>query len=610
MARPHYAPGVPDEAEPAVHPLTWLLDEATRNFPDRAAMDFMGKETTYQELADSVTRTAAMLSLAGVRQGDVVAVSLPNCPQHVAVAYAAWSLGATLAEHNPLASKGELVAQVRNHGGTVFVGWEKTIATIADELSDLTLIAVDLTSELPLRSRFLLKLPLKAAKAQKEKLRAEVPDHVHSYERLVESAPASFTAVTPDLDDVAVYLHTGGTTGSPKAVCLTHRNIMSNYLQIRAWLPVFKDGQEVIGAVLPFFHAFGMMLSLILSIGLASTIMVLPQFDPKMLLAANRRHPMTFFGGVPPMYDRIIDAMTDKDNFDAMKYSISGAMPLDPELAKKWEDVSGSLIIEGYGMTEASPVIAGSPVSEERRPSTLGLPFPSVDIKVVNPENITEEVPDGEIGELLVRGPNVFIGYLDNPEETEETLVEGGWLRTGDLVRMDDGFIVMADRKKELIIHSGFNIYPSQVEDAVRSMPGVADVAVIGVPDGSRGEAVVAALVLEPGVTVTLDQVRRWTQDRVSHYAMPKSIAVLDELPRSQIGKVMRRSVKEQLATWELQAGQWFEKISESSEESYQKFVTQAEGLKKDIRDRADRLRRKGEQDAVTDDNESTNESH
>lgn len=587
MTRPHYAPGVPDHIEPPTQPLSSLLENAVAHHGDRVAIDFIGKETTYQELSDQVTKAAAMLSLAGVRKGDVVAVALPNCPQHITVAYATWALGATLAEHNPLASDAELLAQLENHGANVIVGWENTISRIADRLTGKTVIAVDLTSALPFRSRMLLKLPLRAAREQRAKMRARVPEFVHSYEKLLESAPGSFTAVTPDLDSVAVYLHTGGTTGTPRAACLTHRNIMSNYAQIRAWLPMMVDGKETIGAVLPFFHAFGLGLSLVLSIGLSATIMALPQFDPHMLLASNRRHPFTFFGGVPPMYDRILDAMGPKDSFERLKYSVSGAMALDPDLATRWEKATKSLIIEGYGMTEASPVISGSPVSEARRPSTLGLPFPSVDVRIVDPENITEDVAPGEVGELLVKGPNVFAGYLDDEEETEATLLPGGWLRTGDLVRMEDSFLVMADRKKELIINSGFNIYPSQVEEAVRSMPEVRDVAVVGLPDGPKGETVVAALVLEPGTTVTLDQVRRWTEHKISHYAMPKSIAILDSLPRSQIGKVMRRTVKEQLAEWELQAGQWRERVGERAEE----LLTKAQqGLRDqlDHKDKAD----------------------
>ncbi|WP_182354608.1 AMP-binding protein [Flaviflexus huanghaiensis] len=566
MGRQHYAPGVPDEIELPTKPLPDLLNRAVAEFPTRHAIDFIGAKTSYEELADMVRKTASMLTLAGIKRGDVVAAILPNCTQHVALAYATWSIGAILAEHNPLAPAKELVAQIENDGAQVVIGWEKTLVDLADMLPDRTVIAVNLTAALPKRSQMLLKLPLKAARAQRDKMRGRVPSHVYSFEKMVASAPSSFVAEGPDVHDVAVYLHTGGTTGSPKAVCLTHFNLMANCEQVIAWLQ-FDRGEETVGSILPFFHAFGMMLSLILSIGLAATQDILPTFDPDMLIAANKRHPITFFGGVPPMYERILDSARGEKLFSKLRYSVSGAMPLDPDLARRWEEATDSLLIEGYGMTEASPVISGSPVSSSRRPSTLGLPFPSVDVKVVDPENIENEVPDGEIGELLVRGPNVFVGYLNDPEETEQTLLHGEWLRTGDLVKMDDGFLVMADRRKELIITSGFNIYPSQVEEAVRSMPGIRDVAVVGMPDGSRGEAVVAALVLEPGASIDLENVRKWTQDKLSHYSMPRSIAIMDELPRSQLGKVMRRSVRDQLDELELQAGVWRSKLSATGDD-------------------------------------------
>lgn len=567
MARKHYAPGVAENIELPTEPLPHLLTRAIADFPARHAIDFIGAKTSYKELGTLVEKTAAMLTLSGVRRGDVVSAILPNCTQHVALAYATWSIGAVLAEHNPLAPVKELVAQIDNHGGTVVVGWEKSLTELADHLPGRTVISVNLTAALPKRSQALLRLPLKAARAQREKMRARVPSHVYSFEKLVAAAPSSYLAEGPNIHDVAVYLHTGGTTGSPKAVCLTHYNLVANYEQVVAWLHEFERGEETVGSVLPFFHAFGMMLSLILSVGLAATQNILPSFDPDMLIASNKRHPITFFGGVPPMYDRLIDAFDGTNPFTQLRYSVSGAMPLDPDLARRWEQATDSYIIEGYGMTETSPVVSGSPVSPNRRPSTLGLPFPSVDVKIVDPENIDNEMPDGEIGELLVRGPNVFVGYLNNEEETAESLVAGEWLRTGDLVKIDDGFLVMADRRKEMIITSGFNIYPTQVEEAVRSIPGIQDVAVVGMPDGPRGEAVVAALVLEPGASIDLENVRKWTQDKLSHYSMPRSIAILDELPRSQLGKVMRRSVRDQLQELELQAGQWRKKLSATGDE-------------------------------------------
>ena len=318
----------------------------------------------------------------------------------------------------------------------------------------------------------------------------------------------------------------------------------------------------------------------ILGVSIAATIVLLPRFDVAALLAAHRRRPITLVPGVPPMFERILEAAESHAkpvDLTSICFAFSGAMALEEAVASRWEEATGGYIIEGYGMTEASPIIAGSPLSPERRPSTLGLPLPSTEIRLADPEDPSRDAED--VGEILVRGPQVFSGYYGMPEETAEVLADG-WLRTGDLGRWDEGFLVMADRRKELIINGGFNVYPSQVEEAIKGMPGVRDVAVVGMPEDSRdsrGESVVAALVLEPGAAVDLDAVRRWTQDKLSHYAMPRSIAVVADLPRSQLGKVLRRSVREQLQGFELKAGQWRAKASEltgATGEAFEAFVS------------------------------------
>ncbi|QDB78363.1 AMP-binding protein [Georgenia wutianyii] len=529
-----------------------LLADAAGSVPDNVALDFLGASTTYRELADQADRAAAVLAAAGVRAGDRVALVLPNCPQHVVAFYGALRLGAVVAEHNPLASPTELQAQLAAHGADVVVAWEKSLDKVCPggDLQGRTVLAVDLTAALPRRSRFLLRLPVPAARAQREAMRGPVPSGVASWDRLVRrTAPLPADHPGPAQEDTAVLLHTGGTTGTPKAVALTHRNLVANVAQSATWISGLRYGEEVFTAVLPFFHAFGLTLCLTTAVRLGATQLVFPKFDVDMVLAGTRRRPVTFFGGVPPMFARLAAAAEERDvDLTSVRFAISGAMSLDREVAATWERVTGGLIIEGYGMTETSPVALGNPLSPERRPGALGLPFPGTEIRIVDPENPAVDMPEGETGELLIRGPQVFAGYWQNPEATAEVMLEGGWLRTGDLVHRDaDGFVTLADRRKELIISGGFNVYPSQVEDAVRAMPGVRDVAVVGLPDGHRGESVVAALVLEPGAHVDLGAVRRWAEDKLSHYAMPRSVAVLEDLPRSQLGKVLRRVVREQL---------------------------------------------------------------
>ena len=529
-----------------------LLAHAVEKVADNVALDFLGARMTYRELAAQADRAAAVLAAAGVRAGDRVALVLPNCPQHVVAFYGALRLGAVVAEHNPLAPPAELQAQLDAHGADVVVCWEKSLEQICPDgdLRGRTVLAVDLTAALPRRSRMLLRLPVPAARAQREAMRGPVPEGVLSWEReLRRATPLRADHPGPRHEDTAVLLHTGGTTGTPKAAVLTHRNLVANTAQNSTWVSGLRYGEEVFAAVLPFFHAFGLILSLTTAVHLGATQMVMPKFDADMVLAAMRRRPITFFGGVPPMFERLTEAAgANGADFGSVRFAISGAMSLAPEVAAQWERLTGGLIIEGYGMTETSPVALGNPLSPDRRPGALGLPFPGTEIRVVDPEEPTTDVPDGQTGELLVRGPQVFAGYWDDPQATAEVMLDGGWLRTGDLVqRGEDGFVTLADRRKELIISGGFNVYPSQVEDAVRSMPGVRDVAVVGMPNASRGEEVVAALVLEPGASVDLASVRHWVESRLSHYAIPRAVTVLEDLPRSQLGKVLRRVVREQL---------------------------------------------------------------
>lgn len=557
--RPHYAPGVPAAIAPVTQPLTEVLERACRSFPERVAIDFMGATTTYAELAQQVACTAEALRRAGVGRGDVVAVVLPNCPQHVVLAYAAWRIGAIVAEHNPLAPAAQLREQIELHQGRVVIAWEKTLDKLtratgslgAAGLGGLAVYAVDLSRGLPWSSRLALRLPLAAARAQREELRGQVPAGVASWDDLVVSCPPLAPShPQPHIDDVAVLLHTGGTTGTPKAVQLTHVNLRSNAEMSLAWASqTTETGQETFYSVLPFFHAFGLSLCLLCAVGLAATQVILPKFSADLVLSAWRRRGCTFFPGVPVMFERIASkAAASGADLSSCKVAVCGAAATPAQVASAWEQLTGGIIIEGYGMTEASPILLGNPISPERRPGALGVPFPSTEVRLVNPDSPDQEVAPGEIGELVACGPQVFAGYWDNPEETEAVMLPGGWLRTGDLVRQEpDGFYVMADRRKELIISGGFNVYPTEVEKALRSMPQVADVAVVGLPVSTGDESVVAAIVPHEGQTVTLEQVRAWAEKTISHYALPKQVAILTELPRSQIGKVMRRMVREEL---------------------------------------------------------------
>ena len=543
-----YAPGVAYEIATPERPIPEMVLEVASRYPERAAIDFFARQLTYAELAEDMRRAAGALHQAGVRPGDRVALVMPNCPQHAVAVLGTMLLGAVVVEHNPLAPAGELEGEYERHGARVTIAWSKSLEKLTFLGRGHTTFSMDLTTALPTASRLALKLPVKAAREKRDQLSSPRPGWARSWTRAMRSATPWQGSCPSAMDDVALLIHTGGTTGVPKAAALTHTNLMANVEESIAWVPVLHEGAEVFYCILPLFHAFGFTIGFLAGLRLGATIAMFPKFDTAMVLAAQRRLPCTFFLGVPPMYERLL-AAAEGTNVDlsSIHFSLSGAMPLSASLADQWEQATGGLMIEGYGMTEASPILLGSPLASSRARGALGIPFPSTQVKIVDPENPSREVAEGEVGELIARGPQVFSGYWNQDDETAEVFTQDGWLRTGDLVQVRDGFIYMADRRKETINSSGFNVYPSQVEEAVRSMPGVLDVAAVGVPAGESGEDVVAAVVLETGASVTLTDLRKWAEKSLAHYALPRQIVVMTELPRSQLGKVMRKKVREQI---------------------------------------------------------------
>ena len=543
-----YAPGVAYEIATPERPIPEMVLEVASRYPERAAIDFFARQLTYTQLAEDMRRAAGALHQAGVRPGDRVALVMPNCPQHAVAVLGTMLLGAVVVEHNPLAPSGELEGEYARHGARITIAWSKSLEKLTFLGRGHTTFSMDLTTALPTASRLALKLPIKAAREKRDQLSSPRPGWARSWTRAMRSATPWQGSCPSAMDDVALLIHTGGTTGVPKAAALTHANLMANVEESIAWVPVLHEGAEVFYCILPLFHAFGFTIGFLAGLRLGATIAMFPKFDTAMVLAAQRRLPCTFFLGVPPMYERLL-AAAESTNVDlsSIHFSLSGAMPLSASLADQWEQATGGLMIEGYGMTEASPILLGSPLASSRARGALGIPFPSTQVKIVDPENPSREVAEGEVGELIARGPQVFSGYWNQDDETAEVFTQDGWLRTGDLVQVRDGFIYMADRRKEMINSSGFNVYPSQVEEAVRSMPGVLDVAAVGVPAGESGEDVVAAVVLEAGASVTLTDLRKWAEKSLAHYALPRQIVVMTELPRSQLGKVMRKKVREQI---------------------------------------------------------------
>lgn len=547
-----YADGVPADLAPVTGSLVDIVDASAREYPDAPALQFFGRETTYRQLHAAIESAAAGLRDLGVRAGDPVAIVLPNCPQHIVAFYAILRLGAVVVEHNPLYTPRELRKQFEDHGAKTAIVWSKAVSTVQEFPDDLavdTLISVDVTTAMPWTLRLALRLPLKKARESRSALTERVRGTT-TWERVVRTPPLPTTHPRPKTDDLAIIQYTSGTTGAPKGASLTHRNLLSNAAQARAWVPSIHPGKGcVVYAVLPMFHAYGLTLCLTFAMSMGARLVLFPRFDPDMVLDVTEKHPATFLPLVPPIADRLLTAAREKGvSLQGTQVAISGAMALPHELVVPFEAASGGYLVEGYGLSECSPVLMANPVADNRVPGTVGLPLPGTECRVVDPDDPTVDVPAGERGELLVRGPQVFQGYYGKPEETQAVLVDG-WFRTGDIVTIDDaGFVRIVDRIKELIITGGFNVAPTEVENALRQHPLVDDVAVIGLPSAHSGEEVVAAVVLSPGVTdPDVEQIREFARGILTPYKVPRRIFLVDELPRSLIGKVLRRQVRERL---------------------------------------------------------------
>ncbi|WP_106814102.1 long-chain-fatty-acid--CoA ligase [Microbacterium timonense] len=546
-----YAEGVPADLDPVTGCLVDIVDASARDYPDAAALQFFGRETTYRSLHEQIERAAAGLRALGVKAGDPVAIVLPNCPQHIVAFYAILRVGAVVIEHNPLYTPRELRKQFEDHGVTHAIVWSKVVKTLQAFPPDVAvpnIVSVDVVKAMPLRTRLALSLPVAKARTARAALTERVTGTV-PWEQVVASAPLPASHPRPATDDLALIQYTSGTTGTPKGAALTHRNLLSNAAQARAWVPSIVRGDGcVVYAVLPMFHAYGLTLCLTFAMSMGARLVLFPRFDPDMVLEVTKKHPATFLPLVPPIAERLLKAAREKGvSLAGTEVAISGAMALPHDLVVPFEAASGGYLVEGYGLSECSPVLMANPVADNRVPGTVGLPLPGTECRVVDPDDPTRDVPAGERGELLVRGPQVFGGYYGKPEETEAVFSEG-WFRTGDIVTIDPaGFVRIVDRIKELIITGGFNVAPTEVENALRQHPHVEDAAVVGLPSDHSGEEVVAAIVAKPGEDVDVEAVREFARGILTAYKVPRRIYVVDELPTSLIGKVLRRQVRERL---------------------------------------------------------------
>lgn len=551
-----YADGVPIDPEFPQVPLTQLLDDAAAAYPEQVALAFLGAAVTYRQLRADVDRFAAALAGLGVSKGDRVALVLPNCPQNVIAFFAALRLGAVVVEHNPLYAEAELRHQLADCGARVVICLDRVYATVAAVRAGTAVehvVTTSIADWLPRVAQLKLRLPLAKARKARAETVVVLPTGapVKDFRALLRgAATASRQTPVDPATDLALLQYTGGTTGVSRGAMLTHANLVSNAWMNRLWDTGATPGKEVTLAVLPLFHAYGLTVAMTSTVLLGGTLVLLPRFDLDQVFEAIDRWQPTLLPGVPPIYQALADSPKVKaHDLRSIRLCVSGAMRLPAEIAEHFMRISGATLIEGYGMTETSPCTHANPTTGPARPGSIGLPLPGTRVKLVEQDDPSMEVPIGSPGEMAIAGPQVFSGYWGRPDQAS-IFTDDGYLLTGDVAVMDAaGWFTVVDRKKELIIAGGFNVYPSEVEEVLRSLEGVADAVVVGVPDKYRGETVKAVVVTTAGSTLDEDDVIAHCAGSLTAYKVPKLVEFRDSLPRNAVGKVLRRVLVEQERT-------------------------------------------------------------
>ena len=527
--------------------LTAMFEAASARFAASPCLEFLGAGWTYAQTASLVARARAGLVAAGVRRGDRVGLCLPNLPQTVIAYYAVLGVGAVVVNFSPLSPAGDLVSQARDAGVGVMITSNLTpmldhVLEALNRQAFCTVVVCDFADALPWPKRLGFRL-------LKRRLLGKVPvgdARVIGWSRLLRSQPMPAVAVAAE--DLAVLQYTGGTTGSPKGVMLTHANLTVNASQLRALMPQAQPGRERVLVVLPLFHVFAMTVGMNVGLGWGAELVLLPRFDIDMLRAALHRRRPTIVPGVPTLYKAMLDKGLTQADLTSVDVCISGGAPLPHEVQRAFEAAAGCHLVEGYGLTEASPVVFCNPIGRVGRNGTIGMTLPGVEAEIHSLEEPSRVMPCGERGELWVRGANVMRGYWNRPEETAATLTPDGWLRTGDVGIMDgDGYVELVDRIKDLILCSGFNVYPRRIEEALYQHPDVTAAIAVGEPDSYRGESVAAFVQLAPQAKASVAELRDFLRDRLTSIEMPRRIELRAELPRTAVGKLSRKELRAEL---------------------------------------------------------------
>ncbi|MCL4529813.1 MAG: long-chain fatty acid--CoA ligase [Chloroflexi bacterium] len=553
----HYDKGVPSTIEYPKQPLHHFLEESARKYPDRACTIFKGAAITYKEMNEGSDRLAAALADMGVKKGDRVGIFMPNTPQFVMAYFGILKAGGVVVATNPLYTPTEIEHQASDAGIEimfVMTNFYKTIKAAQPKTKIKKLIVTNIKEALPPVLRVLFTL----AKEKKGGFRIEgglAEGDVWMKDLLAKYQPSQRPKLDIGPDDTALFQYSGGTTGVSKAAVAMHRNVVANTMQMKAWILTAEDGKEVVLMAIPLFHVYGMVAGMHFALASGASMVMIPNARdiPDVLENINKYHP-TIFPGVPTLYNAINnrpEVAAGKIDLSSIKACISGSAPLMRETKEKFEKLSGGKVFEGYGLSEAPTATHCNPLLGVNKTGSIGMPMSDVDVKIINLDDGETEMPMGEIGEIVVNGPQVMKGYHNMPTETANTLRKDKdgkvWLYTGDIARMDeDGYFYIVDRKKELIKPGGYQVWPREVEEAIAAFPKVLEVGVAGIPDPYRGETVKAWIVLRPGETATEAEIKAFCKERLAAYKVPTHYEFRSELPKTTVGKILRRELVRQ----------------------------------------------------------------
>ncbi len=542
-----YEPEVPHSIDYPPLSLYQIFQQAKAKYSEKPAVHFMGRELSYGELSDNIESLAAALTDLGVKKGDRVAIHLPNSTQFPIAYFATLAIGAIVVPCNPLYVAREMEYQLKDSGAETIITltrFYKMIKEIQPKTNLKNIIVSNIKDFFPGILGFLYTV----AKEKKEGDRVNLlPEDYSLTDLLAKNSGKKPPSVEVKPEDRALFLYTGGTTGVSKGAVLKHSNLVANMFQVKAWCTDYQDGKEIALGVLPFFHSYG--LTTVLNLGLLNggKLVLLPRFVLEDVLKTIDKQKPTLFPGVPTIYVAINNA-PDLHKYDikSIRICISGAAPLPVEVQQQFEKNTGGRLVEGFGLSETSPVTHANPVYGKRKPGSIGLPMPDTEYKIVDVETGEKELPIGEIGELCLRGPQVMEGYLNMPDETAQS-IRNGWFYTGDIARADEeGYVYIVDRKKDMVIAGGFNIYPRDVEEVLYTHPKIMEAAVAGINDPYRGETLKAYVVLKEGEKLTEQECIDYCKENLAPYKVPKLVEFREELPKTMIGKVLRRMLREE----------------------------------------------------------------